>query len=156
VVLVLLAAAPAWATTITYGSYNRPLLFEGVVFNGQTFDVEVTWGSSYNAVYSTQLPMFLGDESGAMDAVQALIQALVDNGHTPSSLQSYIVVPYANSGTLATSWGSDLNAAELTARLVNTLPYNSYGNTGYTVWTVADPVKAESISWGKIKALFQQ
>jgi hypothetical protein len=154
--LVLFIVAPAAATTITYGANNRPVLFERVSLNGTNFDVTVTWNSTYNTVYSARPPMFLGNEPGSQDAIQVLIQALVDNGHTTSPLQSYLNVPYVNSGNLATSWGVDLFFATLSPLRVHNAIYTSYSNTGFTFWTVAEPVEAESTSWGKIKALFQR
>lgn len=154
--LLLLIVAPSWATTITYGSYNRPVLFEGVSLNGTNFDVTVTWGSNYTSVYSGQPPMFLGDDPGAHTALQALVQALIDDSYTQSPLQSYMNVPYHNTGVVATSWGVDLyNGAASNQTLVSNYTNNFYSNTGYSVWTVNEPIKTDSATWGKIKALFR-
>lgn len=156
VVLTFFLVGTSSAATVTYGANNRPVSFNGIAYNGTNYEVTVTWGSSYNAVYSAALPRFLNDEPGAHGALLALMQALVDDGYTQADVQSFLNVPYSNNGSTSSGWAVDLYFGPQNEDVLNALPYNFYSNIGYTVWTIAEPVDTEPATWGRIKALFER
>lgn len=153
---VLIAAAlffsiplSSQATTITYNGDDRPILFEGIDVLGSTYDVSVTWGSSFNSVYSAGDPLFWGDYEGdAVPARNALSQALVDDGYTAAP-GGYVTVP---TGLYVTGLGNTIGGqlVRLVFPLTNTSskmlanPATGYSNVGYTRFT---PVPAPSSIW---------
>jgi len=65
----------AQATVTLVGSATDPSGFDGLVIDGTTYDVAFV-GGSYNSVYASVQPTFLGNATGAQDAATALASAL--------------------------------------------------------------------------------
>ncbi len=99
---LLLAAALAIPVTARSASLNgttsNPTGISGLVFDGSAYNVNFVYGESYNAVYNSTPPTFLGNSAGALDATIALSSALngLLSASSPSSQQFDVFIPDAN------------------------------------------------------------
>lgn len=151
--LVLTFVAMAGAVTITYGDSNRPVLFEGVNYDGTNYRVVVKWATNYQTAYALRTPLFWADEAGATAARSILSQALVDDSYTKAAMQSYLCIPYDFIDPDVQNLSISLFSGPDVFSTVATPLTKYYTEVGFTVWDVAVP--NESPSWGKVKALFQ-
>jgi hypothetical protein len=145
-----LFAARAQGVSITYGNDNRPTLFEDIDLDGTLYDVTVTWGSIYDAVYSAGGPLFLGDLTAATTARSALSQALVADAYGAATTVSYLNVPYAwGDHRTITSRGIYLYSSPTYFLDVSTYHDVSYPTVGFTVWSaVPEPSTALLLALG--------
>lgn len=87
--LMLLSAASQAAPTLL-GTSTNPVGFSGVSVEGVTYNVTFTT-ASYDSVFRSARPTFLGNEDGAREASLALISALRSFGVT--ALGGYVPSP---------------------------------------------------------------
>ena len=153
--LSVLLAGLACAANVTYDTDNRPILFEGIELNATMYNVAVTWNSNYLTVYSSQDPLFLGDEAEALAALSALSHALVGDGFTSTQLVSYLDVPFEDTGSVVRGWSLYLRSGPTYQQYVEVYYENYYETVGYTVWTEIGPVNSEAATWSQVKAVFR-
>jgi hypothetical protein len=100
--MAVLGASQAGAATLV-GTTSDATGVDGLVVDGTTYDVTFVNGS-YNNVYSSTPPTFLGEASTAVDAANALAAALTANAVTEVSGLStlppdvFVVIPVFNNG----------------------------------------------------------
>jgi hypothetical protein len=115
----LTVAGPSNATTLL-GPTSAASGFNGLVVDTVTYDVTFVH-DSYNSVYASTTPTFLGNSTGASDAMIALVSAL--RGSDVTGLVGlvlpdyytvlYLVVPYsvpAGNFVSAAACGTDVNS----------------------------------------------
>jgi hypothetical protein len=96
--------APTWAATIEYNENGRPVKFHGLMIEGQSHIVEVSWTSAKDTYETGGVfiePKYWGDNSNATAAAEAMKQALLDDGFTPIALESYLMIPTSRFGTIS-------------------------------------------------------
>ena len=145
----LLAIAPSHGATITYDSivtdyvnYTAPVLITGLEFEGEFWDVAIDWNTSYSNTY-TVAPMFLGDSQGALDATNAIRQALLND--TPPFAgtgisASHLITPYSTSRGYGI-WGDDMHVG-----LVSFGATAIYDRSGFSTWR-ASAVPVPAAAW---------
>ncbi len=148
----LLAAALAMPVTARadslIGTTSNPTGIDGVVVDGTTYNVTFDYGVSYNTVYSSTPPTFLGNSNGATDAAIALSSALggLLNPSSSSSQQFDVFIPNALGSV--TGFGAVNYGLQVYAQYNGTafkyanygVPNSSAANAplnGYTVFTTA-------------------
>jgi len=76
------------------GTTSDPTGINGLVVDGTTYDITFVSGS-YNTVYNTAPPTFLGNGNGAIDATNAIDSALTDFGVIiPAYSSLFILTPF--------------------------------------------------------------
>lgn len=134
-VLFFTFTAPAGAAQIVYDSSGRPIEFHGLMVDGRSWHVKVTWTGTMRGTYgakgSFMQPEYWGDNAGATLAAQAMQQALIDDGFNPTGSRNYLWIPVSLSGWYIGP-GVWLHTENLDIKQVNVNYDNHYGTVGYT------------------------
>jgi hypothetical protein len=123
----------AQAAMIHY-SGGRPIEFHGIVVDSALYDVSVTWGDSYDNVYGGGTPWFLNDTDGAIAAATALRAALIADGFTSITAESYLMVPKWIQIQTVASQAVYLHDETLDVAQVQAFSYAAADKLGYTTW----------------------
>jgi hypothetical protein len=96
----------------------------------------VTWGDTYDSVYSGDAPQFLGDSSAALAAATALRTALIDDPEFDYIVAtSYLAVPKSiDVQKFVVSHAVYLHTPGLSLAEVNSYSYDASPTLGYTTW----------------------
>ena len=138
-------AAPvgtAVASTLI-GTASDPSGIDGLVVDGTTHDVAFIGGvgTSYNGVYASTPPTFLGNASGAFDAATAIATAFNTLGVSIPETELYyvpgtVVTPDFNTGTAAVNTANNTWSTQLSGSDVD---QDNIANFNFTVFTAAVP-----------------
>jgi hypothetical protein len=140
-----LTSAPMVARAATLlGTTSNPTGIDGLVVDGTTYDVTFVNGS-YNVVYTSSAPTFLGNDAGAADAAGAISSALNGFGVGPGELE-YIDVPAEEGGGTNLGSAAHINGSTWSSQFFALTDTAQDGFIDYTSFVAVASVP-ETTTW---------
>jgi hypothetical protein len=133
----IVPADPSHALSLSLvGTTSDASGINGLVVDGVTYDVTF-YNSSYDAIYSSTAPTFLGNSGGAADAVSALASALTSFDVTEllvgiGSQNNALLVPFSDART------GVLSCAPCSGENTSYVAFQSVTISG--TWTTVPPI----------------
>ena len=128
----------------------KPIFFEGLMFDGVSYDVTIIWGGSYETAYASGGPIFettalFWPSPESVVAVNAILDALVEDGYTPlppltnDEYGAFVMVPGV--AAFGAKWGEsvELDLTPLALRPTPLLGYAEDVDYPFIGWTRFEP-----------------
>jgi len=130
----MVVGGPSYAQMLQ-GTTTDATGIDGLTVGTTVYDVTFVQGS-YNTVYASTPPTFLGDPTTALSATNALSSALTSFGVTALSNGDFSAfVPSANNAGIFSSFETQNIFASTWAENLSSLLPDTLGGHDYTVWT---------------------
>ena len=155
-----LTASVAQAVPMLEGPPTAATGITGLEVSGMEYDVSFSVASSYDDLFGSSTPTFLGDETGAEAVRDAILDVLITNAVTgitnlPTDLVNNLFVPWAlASDTVQTKWvaqqtiGADDWTSGATSNVDRATQFTNVSWARFTPVQVPEPATLALLSLG--------